>query len=253
MSTGWQPPSTFEERIKDLLVPPGLYMKYRVAKELRRGEAETRLLPFLVDHGRAALDIGANKGVYTHLLGPLATQVYAFEPNPKLFKSLIRSLPRNATAQQLAISNAKGTAELRIPRGSKKGFSNQGGSLSAKKVQGEYGAVTVETVRIDDLDLPPVGFIKVDVEGFELQTLEGAPETLARDRPVLLIEMEERHTGIPIEDMIRTVEAYGYTGFALHNGRLTKALSLDFDVCHRPMVGKRGYVFNFIFFPGGAG
>ncbi len=251
MTSSWQPPSTFEEIIKDLLVPGWLYMKYRVAKELRKGEPETRLLPFLVDRGRAALDVGANKGVYTHLLGPLATHVYAFEPNPKLYKSLIRSLPYNATAKPLAVSNAAGSAELRIPRGSKKGYSNQGGSLSAHKVQGEFGAVTVEAIRIDDLDLPPVGFIKVDVEGFELQTLEGAVETLARDKPVLLIEMEERHTGIPIEDMIATVESYGYTGFALHQGRITKALGLDFDVCHRPMVGKKGYVFNFIFFPAG--
>ena len=75
MTASWQPPSTFEEIIKDLLVPGWLYMKYRVAKELRKGEPETRLLPFLVDRRRAALDIGANKGVYTHLLGPLATHV----------------------------------------------------------------------------------------------------------------------------------------------------------------------------------
>ena len=65
---GWEPPWTLEERLKFALVPASLYMRYRTNKELRRGEGEVALLPFLADPARVNLDIGANKGVYTWFL-----------------------------------------------------------------------------------------------------------------------------------------------------------------------------------------
>ena len=65
---GWEPPWTLEERLKFALVPVPLYMRYRIAKERRHGEAEIALLPFLADPARVSLDIGANKGVYAWLL-----------------------------------------------------------------------------------------------------------------------------------------------------------------------------------------
>ena len=121
--------STFGERLKYALVPSWLYIRYRVRKEIRRGEAEIALLPFLVDRSRNAVDVGANKGVYTHVLSKLARHTYAYEPNPKMFGVLRRNIEKGVTASPIALSDQTGRSELRIPFG-RKGHSNQGASLS---------------------------------------------------------------------------------------------------------------------------
>ncbi|MBP7063044.1 FkbM family methyltransferase [Ferrovibrio sp.] len=244
----WEPPSTFEEKLKYSLIPGSLYIRYRVWKELRRGERELALVPFLVDPVRAALDVGANKGVWTWMLAQHCRQVFALEPNPKPFRVLQRCKPQNAEAWQVAASNATGTAELRIPLG-RKGYSNQGGSLNAAKVGASYGSVSVPAKRLDDCGLPPVGFIKIDVEGFEAEVLAGAADLIRRDRPVLVIEMEEAHTRKPIETMVAEVEALGYAAYALRKGQLTHFARLDPETNHRAPPSRADYVFNFIFLP----
>ncbi|HVA86926.1 MAG TPA: FkbM family methyltransferase [Candidatus Saccharimonadales bacterium] len=236
------------ERIKHALIPGPLYIRYRVAKEMRRGEPELRLLPFLVDPARNAVDVGANKGVYTFVLARLARHVYAFEPNPKIFRILRATAPRRATISPLALSDRSGNAALRVPYGPS-GHSNQGGSLSAVKVSGEHTEVPVERRRLDDLDLPDIGFIKIDVEGHESAVLDGARATIARDRPALLVEMEEKHTMQPIETALAAMLDRGYHGFFLDRAALRPLDAFDPEVHHRHP--RTGYVFNFIFLPRG--
>src|SRR5205085_7556894 len=90
--------STLEERIKHALIPGRLYIRYRALKEWRRGEAELKLLPSLIDRHRNAIDVGANKGTYTYFMARLARHVYAFEPNPKMHAVLRRTIGSNVTA-----------------------------------------------------------------------------------------------------------------------------------------------------------
>src|ERR1700738_2367763 len=108
---GWIPPTNFEERVKGFLVPPSLYIRYKAQKEWRRGEPEFRLLPFLVDRRRNAVDVGANKGTYTYALARLAKHVWAFEPNPKMFNILKRGAAANVTTAMLALSDRSGRSE----------------------------------------------------------------------------------------------------------------------------------------------
>ncbi|MEX1155110.1 FkbM family methyltransferase [Parvibaculum sp.] len=244
----WAPVLSFEERLKHGLFPSRLYFAYRVHKELRKGEKELRLLPFLADANRMALDIGANKGVWTHVLRRLCTEVHAFEPNPKMFGLLKTGAGSNVSAHQVALSNETGEAEFRIPR-NRKGYSNQGGSLSKIKVADNYGSLTVETLRLDELNLQNVGFMKIDVEGSELQVLEGAEQTIRRERPVMVIEMEERHTKRPIKEAIAVVEGYGYQAFALVDNILTDVRQIDLNARHREPRTMADYINNFIFLP----
>ncbi|MEH6474812.1 MAG: FkbM family methyltransferase [Sneathiella sp.] len=244
-SEDWEPPSSFEEKMKSLFVPPQLYIWYKAKKELKKGEAEIKLLPFLAPADRVALDIGANKGVWSYMLSQQCSQVHAFEPNPKMFKILERCANSKTTVHKIALSNETKQSELLVPFGAK-GYSNQGASLSAVKVSGNHSSVPVDARRLDDMDLGDIGFIKIDVEGFELEVLEGARETLAKYRPNLVIEMEEKHTKLPLETLIGTVCEYGYEAFALNGGALTKfdrALASD----HKDHYGN--YLFNFIFLP----
>jgi FkbM family methyltransferase len=249
MSAPWTPPEELEETAKRLLVPPQLYIRYRYAKELRKGEREIKLIPFLADPTRAAVDVGANKGVYTYgLLQAGCREVHAFEPNPKPFGVLQRWAKDRARLYSAALSDVSGEAVLMVPH-SEAGYSNQGASLSADKLNGQdFGAVTVKTLRLDDTGIGNVGFIKIDVEGAEMQVLKGAAETLRRDRPNLLVEIEEKHTRRKLPEMVAEVCAYGYACLVLKAGVLTEFAELDL-ARHHDATRRDDYVFNFIFLP----
>lgn len=245
----WKPVLSLEERLKHGLFPPWLYLAYRVRKELLRGERELRLVPFLADTSRVALDVGANKGIWTEVLRGTCREVHAFEPNPKMFALLKAGAGKNVSTHRLALSNENGEAEFRIPRSRKGGYSNQGGSLSKVKVAENYGSIHVQTARLDDMNFSDIGFIKIDVEGSELQVLEGAEKTIRRNRPVMVIEIEERHMKRPLEEAISIVESYGYQTFALCRGVLTSFELIDVDAHHRNSHANRDYINNFIFLP----
>ena len=246
---GWEPPWTLEERLKFALFPTPLYMRYRLAKERRHGEEEIALIPFLADPARASLDIGANKGVFAWLLKDYSRKVFAFEPNPKMFRFLQRLAGDCITVSSIALSDRSGSAILRVPRHRRGGFSNQGASLRDIKVADDYVGVEVKTKRRDDLNIENIGFIKIDVEGFEQSVLAGARETIDRDHPSLLIEIEEAHTKQPIEEAIAAVEALGYRGLFLRHGVLQPIDVFDGNRHHRKPEIREDYVFNFIFLP----
>lgn len=64
----------------------------------------------------------------------------------------------------------------------------------------------------------PVGLIKIDVEGHELQVIEGAIKTIAKHHPLMLVEIEARHHPYPIEDIFRKIEGLGYVGYFVSIG-----------------------------------
>lgn len=243
------PPSTLEERIKRALVPARLELKRIVAREKRKGEAGLRLLPFLLDPARAALDVGANRGIWAHEMAAVCDTVWAFEPNPKLFAVLKAAAGEAVACRAEALSDTAGEAELLIP-GEAGRYSNQGASLNPDKVGARsHMRVKVAAARLDDLDPPQTGFIKIDVEGHERAVLDGARGLIARDKPAMIIEIEERHTGRDLEGELDFVESLGYRTLAVKDGRLIDRARLDVDADHRAKAGKAGYVNNFVFLP----
>lgn len=244
----WSPPRSFEERLKAALIPPGVDIWRRHRRALAHGEPELRLVPFLANRAKISLDVGANKGVYAYALLAHSAAVHAFEPNPKMFEMLRRWGGTRVHLHQMALGAVVGEAELLVPK-SARGYSNQGASLSAVKVAGEHRAVTVKVMRLDDLNLADVGFMKIDVEGFEREVLRGAAETLRRQRPNLLIEMEERHTKTPLNEMVAEVCGYGYACYALVKGSLTPFSAIDIEARHLDPHARRDYLFNFVFLP----
>ena len=235
--------------MRGVLIPPSIYYVLRARRERRRGEAELRILPFLVDPTRASVDAGANKGVYTYWLERLSGHVHAYEPNPKMFDVLKRGAGSKATVHHAALSDQGGTFALRIPKTARGTYSNQGGSLNHQKVGDSYGEVSVETRRLDDEPIDDIGFIKIDVEGHEMAVLDGARATIQRDRPTLLIEMEQQHTGRPIEDDLKRVTDMGYRMLFLHRGVLNSGDRFDARAHHTDAPNPADYVFNFIFVP----
>ena len=243
----WTPPYSLEERIKYTLIPARLYMWRLIHQHLRKGEAELKILPEIVPPGRIAIDVGANKGVYTQLLARICQSVEAFEPNPKIYRILTRTLPPNVVAHQVALSDKVGTAELIVPMYGG-GFSNQTASLNPRKRNEGAGVVKVAQRTLDSYGFTNVGFIKIDVEGFETAVLAGARETIMRERPVMQVELEEQHTGLSIEQCLAGVMELGMDAFFLRGGRLRPISEFD-PATNRELCKKPGYINNFIFKP----
>ncbi len=226
------------------------YLRSKALRHIARGEPELRLLPFLVPPGRIAIDVGANKGIYTLALSALAREVHAFEPNPLMVARLQRGIPANVRLHHLALSDRAGEATLAVPRTSKGRLGHVGGSLRSDKAVADTEKFSVRSERLDALNLNDLGFIKIDVEGFEEQVLAGAAGTLARERPVIQIELEERHTGRSIGELIRSIEVLGYQGLFLQGGMLKTLAAFEPARDHIP--DQPGYVKDFIFLPRGA-
>ncbi|MGE3303203.1 MAG: FkbM family methyltransferase [Hyphomonadaceae bacterium] len=244
---GWTPPSTLEEKLKRAFAPPKLELARIVARELKKGEPELRLAPFLLDPARAALDIGANRGVWSHVLARHCPRVFAFEPNPKMFAVLKAAAPANVECHHVALSDRDGTSELLVPRYGA-GYSNQHGSLNPARVAGhEHGVVQVAARRLDSFDLPPIGFMKIDVEGHERAVIEGATALIARDKPALIVEIEQRHTHEPVRALTGRIEALGYEMFFLGPAGLTNGRAFDPETMQRDPNDRRAYVNNFVF------
>jgi FkbM family methyltransferase len=232
---------TWQERLKYALIPRGLYAWLRARRLLRRGEAEIRLLPFLVDPTRNAIDVGANKGTYSYFLSRLCPRVHAYEPNPAMRRVLKRMVGCNVVISDRAASNSCGPAVLAVPCRDERA-SNNIGTLCVNRLEGAYHPVPVQQTRLDDETLTNIGFIKIDVEGFELEVISGAEGLIRRDRPVLLVEIVEEHTGRPVADTVSQIERLGYRTMVVTEGRL-----IDYQAFQSRRGKER--IRNYIFLP----
>lgn len=123
-------------------------------------------------------------------------------------------------------------------------------SLSQAKIGSDnFAEVEVQSYRLDDLSISDVGFIKIDVEGYELEVLQGAKKTIASSRPNLIVEIEEKHVKRPIQDLLNEVCSYGYECFALRRGTLVRQKYIDLVKHHTQAAERKDYIFNWIFLP----
>jgi len=182
------------------IIPPRYYVIWRahrtVRKSATRGEEELKLLDHIVPR-RNAVDIGANRGTYTYFLAKRCPKVYAYEPNPWMADFLRKASPAHVDVREAALSDTAGRTTFTIPYDQRNRHQHNVGSIdNLEDREGEK--IDVETRRIDDEGLEDVGFIKIDVEGHEPAVLDGARQTIERDRPVLLVEILE--TGLKPEE-----------------------------------------------------
>lgn len=237
-------------RLRYAVTPKWLYSHYRARRDLRRYEAEIHLLPFLADPKRNAIDAGAHRGSYCYFLSRMCPKVYAYEPNPVMRDYLKRVARKNVVISDAGLSNASGEAQFVVPN-SERGYRNTAGTLETKLYETNSTHFNVRIVRLDGEPIENVGFIKMDIEGHELQALDGARKILERDRPVMLIEVREELNSKPIEQALAQIESYGYLAFALKDRQLCDWKLLDLDWYRpnptRPPAGER--IINFIFFP----
>ncbi len=113
----------------------------------------------------------------------------------------------------------------------------------------DLAEINVPRHRLDGYSLREIGFIKIDVEGHEDSVLLGARETIARDKPNLLIEIEELHNPGGLSRLPVLLKEWGYEGYFM-KGEEIHPLS-DFSLQRHQndpsLAGSGLYVNNFIF------
>lgn len=247
--------SMFVKELLRRVLPPSLTIRLIATTNYRSGEPELKLLKDLVNPAKNSIDIGANKGVYTYFLAQLSPQVFAYEPNPELAKFLTKASPVNVTVYPIALSNEAGTATLSIPIRDTFEY-DQLGSLKQQEVAENMKTFAVPLKRLDDQGHTNIGFIKIDVEGHEEAVIHGAIELIQQQRPILMIEIEQKHhPDQDISDIFSKVLSLGYEGFFLLNGTL-KSLHEFSKEKHQDTTQYQGlaslgkdYICNFIFKP----
>ena len=221
----------FESGVRHMIrtMSPKPILRWREASYFRRyGEFELRLVEPLCEPDCDSIDVGANLGAYVHFMRRASRLVYAFEPVPWLAQELARKFPSRVIVRNLALSDENGVATLQVPLVDgqpEAGLASL--ALPARLGSGEIMQVRVPTYRLDDVYDGHVGFLKIDVEGFEQAVLDGAQGTIERCRPNVLVEIEERFAQGCIDRTTRFLTGLGYRGYFVDRGALKRIEAFD--------------------------
>ena len=184
---------------------------------------------------KTILDIGMNIGMNTIEYATFAQKVVGFEPVPTTYQVALDNinlnlqhqdstlgwwknpdgtwaslLPSgNIVTENVALGPVSGTVEMHIKKNdghnrvANDGYTTPKGKLV--KTNTGYQRVSVPQKTLDSYNYTDVDIIKIDVEGYELQVLEGASNTIAQNRPIVQIECVEtqpRAFGKTIQDVM---------------------------------------------------
>lgn len=241
-------------------------LRYRVLRKPLgpgyRFEPELKIVRQLVAPGKAFIDVGAHAGTYGFMVEDIvgAEALYLFEPLP-ILNALLRKGFRNAHVHNLALSDRSGKAVIRIPYIEGAQYYARSSLCDDYREIGQTGSdeIEVDTITLDEFvatnPVGMIGFIKIDVEGFELQVLHGARNIISTSHPVLQVEIEQRHHARPIGEIIREIESWGYNGYYIDRDKLTlqPVCSYDVEAMQNLALHSQGifypYINNFLFFP----
>ena len=239
----------------------------------RKVEPEFFWIKEILGKDSVFMDVGANVGAYLYTLENHLNleNIFAFEPNQQLFKRLKRLFPK-VNLFSVALSDISTIAEFKIPVINGEKVHTRGTLQTSIKEKNEEKTILqkVEVKPLDDLvfddvyieqgrnaqtnqfNLKKLDFIKIDVEGNEMQTLRGAKKTIEKFKPILMVEMEQRHHKENLWTLISEIADWGYSVNFLDRKTLQpKLLTEEFLNQQNPdnVKNYKDYINNNIFLP----
>ncbi len=181
-----------------------------------------RFYSILKEHNRpfTIIDVGAQTGCFSLLAKYFPdSQWYAFEPLQEASEVLRTNLSineiTNVSIYPMAASNFTGTVTINVPAIGELGLATIGGNVL------NFTPVENREIACIDLDsfiatkaIDKVDFMKLDVEGYELNVLKGAKNTILRDHPLILMEYNSsnmRQCNINREEIHEFLREMGYS------------------------------------------
>lgn len=161
------------------------------------------------------IDVGANVGSHAINFSKVAEVVYAFEPHPLTYRNLCANLLLNLVYNTDAINKALGSyngwtsVACMDPTTPGTPMGTQVGN----------GSHPVEICTLDSMNISPVHFIKIDTEGYELEVLKGAVDTLYRENPIVYVEIHSKDLVGPVDQYMKNLgyQTAEYITVVMHN------------------------------------
>ena len=235
-------------------------------------EKDYIFLEKLIKPGYVCIDVGANHGIFSKRMAKLVGTngiIHSIEPQPNAFHGLDRLRTeyklKNMCTHNIALTSDEKTDSVQMTIPTLDGVLCSGmatitgglrledlkieeKSVIKKVIHGkeisfsETNTISVRSSTLDSLvthlNLQKIDFIKIDVEGFELEVLRGALDTLSRFRPILQVEVAfNYHNKLPHLNVFNLLEYLEYEPYYVENNKLVRLSSL----------GRHSSEYNFYF------
>ena len=179
------------------------------------------------------VDVGAHMGFHTINFANNSKHVYAFEPQPHLYNQVCGNIFLNELDSKITCFNiGLGETNKRSSFGSldKHNSLNWDGNwdvelinYGGRSLEDDLGTDEIEIRTLDSFNLNP-HLIKIDVEGYELKTLQGSIQTLKSHHPVIIFECFESQQ----KEVFQLLDDIGYEIFSIPN----TSQNVDFLAIH---------------------
>ena len=226
--------------IKKYFLPESFLLKRRLERSIRnKDENEIELLERFIKPGTDSIDVGVYRGVYSFEMSKYSKNVHSFEPNPIIFEYINKNLKKiinNIFLYNYALSNKNEVIDLKVPirndkynRENFEEFYELGrATIHQENTFKRYEKFQITSKKIDEFNFKNnISFIKIDVEGHELEVIKGGEEIISKNKPILLVEIEERYSQNKVSDTINYINKLGYISHYYDNKILKKTSELN--------------------------
>ena len=201
-------------------------------------EKEMKIIPkVLSNRNKVLIDLGANYGMYSLYLSKLypKSRIFAFEPVTRTFNILEKVKDyfdlKNVELIKKGLGSKKKRTEILLPNKYTitAHIFEKGMNKNPEDEIEEIEIITLDNF-VKEKKLSRIDFIKCDVEGFELEIFRGGKNTIRRFKPIILVEIEERHTkkyNINPQEVINFLRKLGYSSFALKGNQMKKSYKIN--------------------------
>jgi FkbM family methyltransferase len=229
-----------------------LPLRYGVANLCGRLDPELIFISQHLCSGRRAIDVGSNIGIYSYHLSKYFEIVESFEPIgscSRMLQSSVRGKKNiNINIHNVALSSDAALKKIHIPR--LEGGPLNYGYSSIKNSFDNEELLKIPSQCLDEYEFDSVDFIKIDVEGHELEVLKGAITTIERHHPFCLIEIESRHgDSSQFDKVFEFMRSRGYEASFLYQG-LRMSMENFNPIVHQnvdTLESGASYINNFLF------
>jgi FkbM family methyltransferase len=189
-----------------LYFPHDVYIGRSLEKYGEYNKEETDFLMLAAPEGGIVVEVGSNIGCHTiplaQKVGPNG-HVLAFEPQRVIHQMLCGNLALNAiwnvSAERVALGNKEGI--IYVPP---QDYTNEGNFGGVELT--ESGGEPAPLMKLDMYPLPALHLFKIDVEGMELQVIQGADAVIKKFRPLIYVENDRKEKSAELIGALRALD-----------------------------------------------
>ena len=226
--------------LKNNFLTQRYFLKKRLERSIKNNdEQEIKLVKNFIIRGTDSIDVGVYRGVYSYEMSKYSKIVHSFEPNPILLSHIEKNLKKiikNINFYNCALSDKDNLVSLRVPIRNKnynkdnyeEYFQMGRASIHNKNKFTDFELFNVESRKLDNLNFTnKISFIKIDVEGHEMEVIKGSEKTIKNNKPIMLVEIEEQYTKKNVNDTLRYINSLGYNSFYFYDNKLINTNDLN--------------------------